>query len=250
MNVLVHETFKHKSNGGCRAHDDVHALVNPTHAVEARASAGGFRDVMSAVAWHHGAKGIKEERCLEEPCMTSSRGAKASVSIDAVTDFGRVQHAAERDPFSPRATIFALGVGRTERRIAEPTSRMRPTSIPGSPGQSAYFGVSLLRSTSKSEESDCSGRVTGRDRLCGGGGSTRNVCVTAGPAQERDRKEIVATAGGRGGPIGGVRRRGALRGGFGSERVNFGKADGESRRRAKRATFQRRHAGVTAWRWW
>ena len=54
---------------------------------------------------------VQGKRCLEEPFTASSRGVQARVSINAVTDFGRVQHAAERDPFPPRATIFALGVG-------------------------------------------------------------------------------------------------------------------------------------------
>ena len=111
MNVLVHEAFKHKRNGGRRAHDDIHVLMHPTHAVEARASAGGLRGVMSTVAWDHRAKGIQEERCLKESFTASSRGVEACVCVNAVTNFGRVQHPAERDPLPPRATIFALCVG-------------------------------------------------------------------------------------------------------------------------------------------
>ena len=90
INVLVHEAFKHKRNGGRWAHDDAHVLMNPTHAAEARASAGGLCGVMSTVARDHRAKGTREERCLEESFTASARGVEARVCINAVTDFGRV----------------------------------------------------------------------------------------------------------------------------------------------------------------
>ena len=48
MNVLVYEAVKHKSNGGRRAHGNVHVLVKPPHAAEARASTGGICGMMSA----------------------------------------------------------------------------------------------------------------------------------------------------------------------------------------------------------
>ena len=111
MNASAHEAFTHEGDGGRRAHDDAHVPVNLTHAAKARESAGGLRGVMGAVVRHHRAEGIKEECCLEEPFTPDSGGVEASVSIDAVTDFGRVQHAAERDPLPPRATVLTLGVG-------------------------------------------------------------------------------------------------------------------------------------------